>query len=74
MPIFEYQCGECGAKFERIVGSSAAVVTCKHCASDNVHQLLSVFAVAGSTTAVPSAEPGPCGACGAPRRGMCGET
>lgn len=74
MPIFEYQCRECGAKFERIVGSSAADVTCKQCASANVHQLLSVFAVAGSSVAVSSVEPGPCGACGAPRRGMCEET
>ena len=73
MPIFEYECRECGAKFERIVGPSAAKVACKQCASADVHQLLSVFAVAGPSTAATSAEPGPCGACGAPRRGMCGE-
>ncbi len=69
MPIFEYQCRECGAKFETLAGSSATNVTCKQCASANVHQLLSVFAV-GSAAAT---ESGPCGACGAPRRGMCGE-
>ncbi len=74
MPIFEYQCRECGAKFERIVGSSATSVTCRQCGSANVHQLLSVFAVAGSSATTTTAEPGPCGACGAPRRGMCGET
>lgn len=74
MPIFEYQCCECGAKFERIVGSSAARVTCNQCASDDVHQLLSVFAVSRSSEATSRVEPGPCGACGAPRRGMCGET
>jgi putative FmdB family regulatory protein len=73
MPIFEYECRECGAKFERIVGHSAADVTCKQCASADVYQLLSVFAVAGPSTAGTSTEPGPCGACGAPRRGMCGE-
>jgi putative FmdB family regulatory protein len=72
MPIFEYECRECGAKFERILGHFAADVTCKQCASADVYQLLSVFAVAGPSTAGTS-EPGPCGACGAPRRGMCGE-
>ena len=74
MPIFEYQCRECGAKFERIVGSSAADVTCKQCASANVDQLFSVFAVTASSAGASSAEPGSCGACGAPRRGMCEET
>ena len=73
MPIFEYQCRECGAKFERILGPSASNVTCKQCASADVYQLLSVFAVPGPSTATTSTEPGPCGACGAPRRGMCGE-
>ena len=73
MPIFEYECRKCGAKFETIVGASAANVSCKRCASADVYQLLSVFAVARPSTATTSTEPGPCGACGAPRRGMCGE-
>ena len=72
MPIFEYQCRDCGAKFEKIVASSAARVTCKNCQSPEVRMLLSVFAVAGERKSS-APEPGPCGACGAPRRGMCGE-
>lgn len=71
MPIFEYQCRECGAKFEKIVSSSSGQVTCKNCDSDQVARLLSVFAVPGHSTNA-SSEPGPC-ACGAPRRGMCQE-
>ncbi len=71
MPIFEYQCRECGAKFEKIVSSSAVEITCKNCESKDVDQLLSVFAVAGSQRSNESFEPGPCGACGAPERGMC---
>jgi putative FmdB family regulatory protein len=70
MPIFEYECRECGTKFEALVSSSAQEVACKHCASKRVEQLLSVFAVSGDSAV--SAEPGPC-PCGAPRRGMCGE-
>ena len=74
MPIFEYRCRECGGKFEMIVSSSKSAVTCRSCGSKKVEQLLSVFAVAGGSSAAAAAsEPGPCGACGAARRGMCGE-
>ena len=73
MPIFEYRCRDCGAKFEKIVASSSIKVACQQCASPRVEQLLSVFAVSESTRAGSSPEAGPCGACGAPRRGMCGE-
>lgn len=72
MPIFEYECRECGAKFEKIVSSGARKVKCKKCSSSRVEQRLSVFAVAATSNGGLSAEPGPC-ACGAPRRGMCGE-
>ncbi len=73
MPIIEYRCRECGAKSERIVSSTADAVTCKNCSSSRVDKLLSVFAVASASRSAASAEPGPCGACGAPRRGMCEE-
>jgi len=73
MPLFEYKCRDCGVKFERIVTSSAAEVVCKHCDSRHVEKQLSVFAVLGTSRSAASAEPGPCGACGAPRRGMCAE-
>lgn len=73
MPIFEYQCRDCGARFEKIVATASTAATCNACESGNVEKLLSVFAVAGSSLKAPASEPGPCGACGAPRRGMCGE-
>ena len=72
MPIFEYRCRECGAKFEKIVANGSSQITCKQCASTRVDKLLSVFAVSGAARESAAAEPGPC-ACGAPRRGMCGE-
>jgi putative FmdB family regulatory protein len=71
MPIFEYQCQDCGSKFEKISYSSNAEVLCKNCSSSRVEKLLSVFAVSGSSHEGLSSEPGPC-PCGAPRRGMCG--
>jgi putative FmdB family regulatory protein len=73
MPIFEYRCRDCGTKFERIVPSAGAAVTCKNCESARVDKLLSVFAVARGAHSAAPFEPGPCGACGAARRGMCGE-
>lgn len=74
MPIFEYRCRECGTKFEKIVSNGAPEVTCKQCSSPHVDKLLSVFAVSGVSRqqAAASQPAGPC-ACGAPRRGMCGE-
>jgi putative FmdB family regulatory protein len=74
MPIYEYQCQDCGAEFEELTAASAphAAVTCRGCASRRVTRLLSAFAVhAGAQARAPEA--GPCGACGAAQRGMCGE-
>jgi putative FmdB family regulatory protein len=73
MPIFEYQCRECGTKFEKIVSSSATSVVCRSCESPQVEKLLSIFAVSGGSTSTAMHETGPCGTCGAPQRGMCGE-
>jgi len=73
MPIFEYQCRKCGARFEKLVSSAEATATCKQCGSARVEKLLSVFAVVGASRSTAATESGPCGACGAPRRGMCGE-
>ncbi len=72
MPLFEYKCRECGTTFEKIVASSTARVACKKCRSPKVEKLLSVFAVGGTSRSQDSLESGPCGACGAPERGMCG--
>jgi putative FmdB family regulatory protein len=74
MPIYEYQCQACGAEFEELTHASSADqrVRCRACESRQVRRVLSAFAVHAETAAaVP--ESGPCGACGAARRGMCGE-
>jgi len=71
MPIYEYRCEQCGAQFEELVSSADAErVRCQQCSGRRVTRLLSAFAV-GSETPAP-AEAGPCGACGAAQRGMCG--
>ena len=73
MPIFEYKCQDCGARFERIVSSASASVHCGKCESPNVNKLPSVFAVAKGSHSAASFDDGPCRTCGARERGMCGE-
>ena len=74
MPIYEYRCQKCGAQFEELTSSSQeAAVRCRSCSSRRVARMLSAFAVHASapTLAPAAAEAGPCGSCGAARRGMC---
>jgi putative FmdB family regulatory protein len=70
MPLFEFKCRDCDTTFEKIVPTSTTEVVCKSCQSDHVEKLLSVFAV-GPSSRAGGYEPGPCGSCGAPQRGMC---
>jgi putative FmdB family regulatory protein len=73
MPIYEYHCDKCGTDFEHLTlsQSNGEDVACRRCGSARVSRLLSAFAVHGSAAESAPAEPGGCGACGAPRRGMC---
>ncbi len=79
MPIYEYKCGDCGAKFEQLTSHAKAdSVACRECGSDQTQRLLSVFGVtsaAGSASSpcadgacpamagVPSCGPGACPSC-----------
>jgi putative FmdB family regulatory protein len=72
MPIYEYRCSDCGTEFEELTLSASGqrAVRCRACDGSRVTRMLSAFAVGAADGAAP-AEAGPCGACGAPRRGMC---
>lgn len=59
MPLYEYLCRDCGAKFEALLSISKAeqIVQCSRCESQNTTRLLSVFnahssgkVIAGSNT------------------------
>ena len=67
MPIFEYQCEDCGAEFELLVRSDTALV-CPVCESTSLEKQLSVFATEKSGAAsAPAMDCGaPCGTCGHP--------
>ncbi len=45
MPIYEYRCLECGAKFEKIVSLNTHSMNCEKCSSSRVEKLFSAFAV-----------------------------
>jgi putative FmdB family regulatory protein len=41
MPIYEFECEECGDSFEELVPSMAAAVACPSCGSDRTRKLIS---------------------------------
>ncbi len=49
MPIFEYRCSNCDTQFEKIILGNANKVHCPTCEGQEVEQLLSTFAVSGTS-------------------------
>jgi len=41
MPIYEYECRDCGKTYEILLSKSAGTVCCSHCNSENVKKILS---------------------------------
>jgi putative FmdB family regulatory protein len=78
MPIYEYVCDDCDARFEKLVRRFGEAVSCPSCLSATVAKQLSSFAV--STTSKSAANVEGCGresgGCGAPAcgGGACGLT
>ena len=69
MPIYEYECKGCSAKFEKLVRSMSneEKISCPKCGSPKTARALSVFAVgAEGAKSTPSQAPGMCGRCGGP--------
>jgi putative FmdB family regulatory protein len=52
MPIYEYQCQECGKEFEKLVRSisSTPEVECPHCGGKKVKKALSLFGTKSSSS------------------------
>jgi len=46
MPIYEFECEECGGRFEELMAADAAVV-CPNCSSGSTRRLLSSVAPPG---------------------------
>lgn len=64
MPIYEYQCSDCGQPFEKMVRFSEANQTppCPTCQSQNTKKKLSTFAALGGSSGGSSFSSG--GGCG----------
>jgi putative FmdB family regulatory protein len=41
MPIYEFECEECGARFEELVAAGAGEVACAECGSTRTRRLMS---------------------------------
>ena len=63
MPFYEYQCQECGEKFEKLVrlSTSTSEIECPKCGCRKVEKLISTFCARMSSTTEASA-----GACSTP--------
>ncbi len=73
MPIFEYRCEDCGAKFEKLVRrtADASAIDCPSCGKNHLKQEFSTFAAHANgrpKSDVPMCPSG--GPCSNP--GMCG--
>ena len=58
MPIYTYECKECGEKFDLLVGvtSEKAELKCKKCASKNIKRTFSTFSIGSSKGKLNSSE------------------
>ncbi|MCS7149220.1 MAG: zinc ribbon domain-containing protein [Caldimicrobium sp.] len=71
MPIYEFQCKDCGEVFEELVlGSNCQGVKCKRCKSSQISKLMSQVAfksggkfVSASGSACSSCSSGSCSSC-----------
>jgi len=74
VPLYEYACPGCGARFEKLVRRFGEAVSCPSCASADVEKQLSVFAVATAAPSPPFAgcSGGACSPGGGGEVGPCG--
>jgi putative FmdB family regulatory protein len=66
MPIYEYDCRDCGRHFEALVRGQDGV-RCPACEGSNLEKALSTFAVGAGGQAAAAPQAGACGRCGDPR-------
>ncbi|HPF41481.1 MAG TPA: zinc ribbon domain-containing protein [Phycisphaerae bacterium] len=70
MPIHEFQCDTCEARFEELIRSpaDASELRCPECGADKVQRQFSVFAARSAEGGASAAPPpmGGCGRCGDP--------
>jgi putative FmdB family regulatory protein len=72
MPIFEYRCADCGARFEKLIRNAAQAedLCCPECGRRQLLQEFSTFAAFANGAPKQSAAPPPCAGC--PHPDACG--
>jgi putative FmdB family regulatory protein len=72
VPLYEYACKSCDAKFDQLVRTADrdSTVKCPQCGSARTARALSLVAVGGESKGAPSMDTPACGRCGDPR-GSC---
>lgn len=60
MPVYEYQCSDCGLVFEELVRSSDERIACPRCGSEKTERRISLIA----STSDRSSSSGSCGSRG----------
>ncbi|NLW90628.1 MAG: zinc ribbon domain-containing protein [Syntrophomonadaceae bacterium] len=64
MPIFDFQCQECGRKFDLMISNAdKAKATCPECKSNNIKQMLSLFNTGAAGKSAPVSDN--CSSCSA---------
>ncbi len=59
MPIFEYQCSQCKAEFEKLIFSSDdSEIQCPQCQSEKIHKKMSAASLTGSGKCGPATPSG----------------
>ncbi|MEZ4567513.1 MAG: zinc ribbon domain-containing protein [Desulfobacterales bacterium] len=72
MPIYEYECRDCGKAFEVIVSGSADSVCCAHCGSRDIKKKFSAHAAISGSHRSHLPGPGDTTCCGSsPGTGSC---
>ena len=41
MPLYEFECGRCGTRFEDLVGAGTETVECRACGAEGAHRVYS---------------------------------
>jgi putative FmdB family regulatory protein len=47
MPIYEFECEECGARFEELVAAGMSEIACQECGSTRTRRIYSVLSPPG---------------------------
>lgn len=50
MPIYEYECRECGHRFERLILPTSPAAECPACQKQDLKQLISLSAMSSDST------------------------